>query len=79
MKKTFLRFIAKIYFHYFGLLSPDYSQMLRSFLRSELLGLSSVLSREVHPVWIGKGQTGHRWVATPLLSYLRLVSVVSER
>ena len=79
MKKAFLRFIAKIYFHYFGLLSRDYSQLLSSFLRSELLGLSSVLAGEVHPVWIGKGRTGHQWAATALLSYLRLVSVVSER
>ena len=78
MKKTFLRFIAKIYFHYFGLLSPDYSQMLMPFLRSELLGLSSVLAGEVHPVWIGTGQTGHQSAAAALLGYLRLVSVVSE-
>lgn len=53
--------------------------MLRSYLRSELLGSSSVLAEERRPAWIGKGQTGHRWPATALLSYLRLVSVVSER
>ena len=53
--------------------------MLRSYLRSELLGASSAPSEEGRSAWIRKEQTGHQWPATALLGYLRSVSVVSER